>query len=205
MFSISSKSLGSRLATGVVAVGMATTLAACSSNDAATVSGTPTELMKQGLAAQQGGANTKATEIYNQLIASNPKNEKNLNTYAYYNLGVINQSEGNSKAAITEYQSAISLTPTYLPALFNLATAQTPALPQGVVVYPAADQTGAKEAVSTYNRILVIKPTDANTLFNVGLLNYGLGNTALGREQLNQAIAGSPSLATRVPAGITLK
>lgn len=141
--------------------------------------------MNEGLSAQTEGNNTLATSDYLSVIAQNPSNSQNLTTYAYYNLGVINTAEGNTSVAIGYYNQSISSDPKYLPALFNLAVVETSSNPTG--------------ALTEYNAILAIKPKDANTLFNAGLLNDQLGNVALAKTEVKEAIKEAPSLASRVP------
>jgi tetratricopeptide (TPR) repeat protein len=148
--------------------------------------------MKSGLAALQKSDYAAAKTDFQAVVDNNKNNKGSLTTYAWYNLGVIAQTQNKFSDAITNYQNAISLMPAYRPALFNLATAQT-----------SAGQKAA--ALTIYERILAITPKDANTLFYAGLLNYELGNQATGRDQINQAIAIAPSLAARVPANVTLK
>jgi tetratricopeptide (TPR) repeat protein len=150
-----------------------------------TTSTSLTALMNEGLTAQTNGNVTLASADYQKVISLNPDNKKNLTTYAYYNLGVINTAEGNTSVAIGYYTQAIDSDPKYLPALFNLAVVETSTNPSG--------------ALSEYNAILAIKPTDANTLFNAGLLNNQLGNVAIAKEEVKAAIKEVPSLASRVP------
>ena len=146
----------------------------------------PKSLMQKGLLAQESGDNALATTYYNQIIANNPNNSGNYTTYAYYNLGVINTSEGNTSVAEGDYTSAIQFDSKYLPALFNLAVVET-----------SSDPTGA---LATYGKILAIKPHDPDTLFNAGLLNNQLGNVKLAKSEVKEAIKYDPSLATRVPS-----
>jgi tetratricopeptide (TPR) repeat protein len=146
----------------------------------------PKALMQKGLLAQENGDNTLAASYYNQVIAQDTANTGEFATYAYYNLGVINTSEGNTAVAIGDYTNAIQLDAKYLPALFNLAVVET-----------TSDPT---LALANYDKILAIKPNDPNTLFNAGLVNNQLGNVALAKKEVKLAIKFNPSLATRVPA-----
>jgi tetratricopeptide (TPR) repeat protein len=146
---------------------------------------TTTALMNDGLEAQTRGNNTLAAADYLKVIARNPSNKGNLTTYAYYNLGVINTDENNTAVAIGYYNQAIQSDPKYLPALFNLAVVETSTNPSG--------------ALTEYNDILAIKPTDPNTLFNAGLLNDQLGNVAIAKEEVKEAIKLAPALKSRIP------
>ena len=79
--------------------------------------------------------------------------------------------------------------PTYIPAMYNLATAQSSGDPQA--------------AIDEYNKIIALSPNDANVLFNLGLLLIAQNQPLPGHADLKKAIAITPSLAQRVPAGIT--
>jgi len=178
---------------GIAAIGVIS-LGGCSSgnNSSSTPSGSPKELMNKGLAALNKNDLTTAKADFEAVIKNNPSNQGSLNTYAWYNLGIIATAQNNNAAAIQNYKNAVLLTPTYNPALFNLAIVET-----------NAGKT--KDAIAHYQQILVNKPDDANTLFNLGLLQYKSGNTTDGVKNINHAIFIDPALASRVPAGISLK
>ena len=109
---------------------------------------------------------------------------------AYYNLGVVNQNNGRVPVAVIDYRNAVKLDPTFASAWYNLAIALTKSNPT--------------EALAAYNKILSIKPNDANSLFNSGLIMYGQGDTAGGVARIKQAIAINSALSSRVPANIIL-
>lgn len=151
------------------------------------VNNAPKALMQKALLAEKSDNYTSAIGYYNRVIANNPNNAGNYTTYAYYNLGVINTTEGNTTVAQGDYSSALQSDPIYLPARFNLAVSETASNPVA--------------ALSDYARILAISPHDADTLFNAGLLNEQLGNKKLAKAMVKEAIKYNPALASRVPVG----
>lgn len=142
------------------------------------------ELINAGLKAQSSGQINQALQDYKAALAKNPANQ-----YADYDLGVIYQQRNDAADASNYYSKALLIDPTYTPALFNLAIVETPSDPA--------------MAISLYDKILKIKPNDADTLFNLGLLLISQNQAASGHADLTRAIAINPSLASRVPAGIT--
>ena len=161
--------------------------AACSSSppSASTKPISANKLVEQGLNAESLGQIDQAIADFKQAIATSPKN-----VYAYYDLGVIYQQQVNDPSlAATWYRRALNANPSYTPAIFNLAILETPSDPQS--------------AVALYQRILAIKPNDADTNFNLGLLLISQNQVTQGKADLSKAISLDPSLASRVPKGIT--
>ena len=173
----------------------AVTATACSNGSSSSTSTTSSSssaksLLAQGLAAQKAGNFSLASSYYHQAVAADPTDAGHIAAVAYYDLGVIEQQAKNTDGAIAYYKNTIALYPQYQPAIFNLAIDYTPKNPT--------------KALELYNQLLVYNPTDANGLFNSGLLAYQLGNPTLGVQRIKQAIAITPSLATRVPANVNL-
>lgn len=141
-------------------------------------------LVQAGLRAQSAGRLTLALRDYEEATAKDPKT-----TAAFYDIGVVSQQQGSSTAARQAYEQALAVDPAYKPALFNLAILVTPDDPA--------------RAVSLYRRLLAINSQDADVNFNLGLLLISQGQSEEGHGDLRTAIALDPSLASRVPAGIT--
>lgn len=136
------------------------------------------------------GNDTQARADYQAVIAKDVGNKLGLAKVAWYDLGVLDQRLGQSTNAEAEYQQAVELDPSYTSALYNLATIETTTDPKG--------------AIQLYQQILSIEPDNPNSEFNLGLLLYDNGQIAQGRADLNKAIAAAPSLASRVPSGVSL-
>ncbi len=161
--------------------------AACSK--AATPSSSPAKtadnLVTKGLGAESKGESQTAVNDFTAAIAANPAD-----TYAYYDLGVMYQSQlNNPTQAAAEYNKAILANPAYKPAIFNLAILETPNDPAG--------------AIAEYQKILALDSNDADTNFNLGLLLIAQNQSTQGHADLAKAIMLEPSLASRVPKGIT--
>ncbi len=160
--------------------------AACSSTPAATTPAkTADNLVTKGLGAESKGETQTAVNDFTAAIAANPAD-----TYAYYDLGVMYQSQlDNPTQAADEYNKAILANPAYKPAIFNLAILETPTDPAG--------------AIALYNKILALDANDADTNFNLGLLLIAQNQSTQGHADLEKAIMLEPTLAQRVPKGIT--
>ena len=165
-------------------VAIALLAAACSSGSPSASSSADT-LISQGLKAESSGQTQEALTDFNAALAKNPAS-----AIAYYDLGTIYQEHlSNTSQAITEYNKALLADPTYIPAMYNLATAETSSDPLA--------------AIDEYNKIIALSPNDASVLFNLGLLLIAQNQPLPGHADLKKAIAITPSLANRVPAGIT--
>lgn len=161
-------------------LGMAFLCASCSSTSP---SATADADVTKGLAAQAEGHLTEAMAQFQAATRANP-NDK----YAYYDEGVLFQQRNEIGNAITAYGQAIQIDPNYKPALWNLAVVNTPKDPV--------------LAETFYQKLLTLNPNDPNVLFNLGLLLFGQGQSALGRLDVQRAITLNPQLAPRVPTGI---
>jgi tetratricopeptide (TPR) repeat protein len=81
-----------------------------------------------GLDAQKAGNYSDAVADYSAVIKDSPGSTEA--TYAYYDLGTVYQIDlTNLPQAESDYRAAIALSPSYIPALFNLAVAETGASP----------------------------------------------------------------------------
>lgn len=158
--------------------------AACSSSPS-TPSSEANSLISQGLAAESHNQVQQAVSDFNQAAAKNPSS-----AIPYYDLGVVYQEKLSEPAqAQSEYSKATLADSTYRPALFNLAILETASNPGN--------------AINLYNQLLKLNPNDANVLFNLGLLLIAQNQAATGHADLKKAISLDPSLASRVPKGIT--
>ena len=169
-----------------VAIGAALLLTSSGTKSAADIAAE----FNTGLTQATAGQNDAAIATFQQVIKDNPKNIGGYAAVSYFNIGSIHQQQGDIAGAISNYQEALKIAPDYLSAKFNLAVAVTP--------------TNPTYASTLYKEIIAIKPSDANSLFNLGLLTYEAGNQAQGRIYIIKAIALQPSLASRVPTTVIL-
>jgi len=174
--------------TGVAVVGLAVTLASCSSGSSSQSGNAKTDLA-QGISESKAANYSQAEHLFGAVInnAASTNVEKAL---AFYNLGVIHQTTGPLRTTLIDYLNAVHYAPKFTPALFNLAIAET--------------RVNSNAALNDYNKILVIKPGDTNSLFNSGLILYAQGRHTEGVTRIKQAISQEPALAARVPTSVKL-
>ncbi len=141
------------------------------------------DLLQSAIRAQDRGELGTAFESYHAVI-----DKDSTNFYAYYDLGLIDATQGRIDTAVTEYRTAIFYNSTYTPAMFNLA---------GLLRrdHPA-------DAVALYRQVLSFKPGDAKTEFNLGVLLVQTGSMAEGRADVTRAIQSDPSLNAQLPPGL---
>jgi len=164
---------------------IALSAAACSSSGPSSPASSAAALIAQGLNAESIGQTQQAVKDFENATAKDPASY-----IAYYDLGVMYQQNLNEPSlAANEYNKALLANPTYNPAMFNLAIVETPSDPQS--------------AISLYNKLLARNPNDANVNFNLGLLLIAQKQVLQGDVYLKKAIAIDPSLAKRLPAGVT--
>ena len=144
-------------------------VAACSSKSEQQLAN---DAVTAGLQAHYAGDLTTAEADYKEALKHDPTNE-----YAYYNLGVIYQTQGEPAMAEPDYRIAISIDPNFASALFNLA------------IIRAAASGGPAEAISLYEQVVKLTPDNAGAHFNLGLLLRVAGQTAEGDAQVAQGIA----------------
>src|SRR5580692_6616500 len=84
------------LAVGLGALVLVATAAACQSSTPKPAVVSPAKLFQQGLKAQEAGNASLARSDYTKVLTQDPNNHAGENKYAYFNLGVIDQSDGTS-------------------------------------------------------------------------------------------------------------
>lgn len=181
---------GGRVVPVAAAVVIAAALAGCSPSTSPPPSLTPPQLLSAGISAAAKGNSDQSRADYQAVIQHDPSDRYGVNSLAWYDLGVLDQKEGHLRAAHSEYQYALNLDPKSVHALYNLAVLETTSDPVG--------------AVSLYRKVLTLRPNDPNSQWNLGLLLYRSGQVAEGRMLLNSAIKLAPSLAKKLPSGVTL-
>jgi tetratricopeptide (TPR) repeat protein len=156
-------------------------LAGCSFGKSA--SSKANDTLAQGLAAHQAGKLTLAAKAYNDVLKVDSRNK-----FAYYNLGLIYQTQGNSAGAESNYRLALSVDPNFGPALFNLA----------IVRKALGDLNGA---IALYQQDIRADPKNAGAHLNLGLALQEDGQRVSGAAEIAKAIQLDPKLGSRVPKG----
>jgi len=163
----------------VLAAALALGTAACSGDDSGTDGGSASvkpdtkkaaTAVEAGLKAHSAGDLTTASASYDKALKYEPTNK-----FAFYNLALIDASNGNYGLAEDNYRSAIKTDARYEPALFNLAILRT-----------SSDPT---EAISLYNRAVAVDKKDAAAWLNLGLLLRDEGRETAGNKAVLLAIA----------------
>jgi tetratricopeptide (TPR) repeat protein len=167
-----------------VAVGVtsALVLSACGSSPSASQS--VAQNLTAGIAAQNAGDYAGATQYYNKVLASDPKNAT-----ALYDLGDVDQLQNLLSAAKTEYLAALAIDPNFLSAMYNLATLE--------------GSTSPNDARVLYEQIIKLSPRYAAAHFNLGYVLLALGHRAAGLAQINVGVRLDPSLKSRVSTTTT--
>lgn len=164
-------------------MGLTATLAlgaGCGSQDK-TEAQSAAQALDQGLKAHGEGRLDDAEKLYREVLVLDPSNK-----WAYYNLGVIEQSRGQAVMAEANYRQALAVDQNFGIAIYNLAVLLTGSNPQ--------------EALRLYRQLIEIEPDSAVGHLNLGFLLISLGQEQEGRAELNKAVALDPALAQRIPA-----
>jgi tetratricopeptide (TPR) repeat protein len=169
--------LAAGIAAGVAFVGL---LSGCSGSSGGADKVSPNTLLSAGIAAENQGRSEAAKQLFQQVLAKDPKN-----TYAYYNLGLIAQRANDNVTALRDYGLALTINPTYVPALYNEGT-----------IYGS---TNPALAMTTYRQVLKLQPTSQSALLNLGLLEVTHSQHGKGITDLVAAIRIDPTLAKRLP------
>ena len=181
-----------RASRGVIALAVlgVLTLGACGSDSkkSAPQPKDATTLLDKAMAEHLAGKLPQAEQDYTQLIRSDPQNK-----YAYYNLGLIFQTEHRAADAENQYRLVLTIDTKYEPALYNLALLRTAA-------------NDPESATDLYRRAIAVSPKDANARFNLGLLLLKNGKTLEGDRQIQQAVALDATLRNKATAvGVPLR
>jgi len=154
---------------------------ACSSDVEQPQGGEAGEVLQQALQAHADGDLDAAADLYKRVLVLDPENK-----FAYYNLGLIHQTEGRLGAAAENYEQAIAIDPTFGPALFNLATVR-------------AEEGAPEEAIDLYRQVLEVNADNAAAHLNLGFLLVDNGERKEGKAELAIAVQLDPTLESRIP------
>lgn len=143
-------------------------------------------LLQAGIKEQQKGDSNAARQLFEQVLAKQPNN-----FYAHYNLGVLDQQAKDNASALREYGTALTINPSYVPAMFNEAT-----------IFASTDPA---LAIATYRRVVALQPKAPTAYLNLGLLEAAHGELAQGIRDLNTALHQDPTLGPQVPPALLKK
>lgn len=161
-------------------VGALVVVVAAACGSLTTPAQTATTLVTQGLKAQLSGDLATAASDYQQAIHLDGSN-----VVAHYDLGTVYDQQRSTAQAVSEYQAALVINPTFPDALFNLAVDTAGANPQSAAVL--------------YSKVVSLQPTFAAAWLNLGFALMTQGQTAEAEADWAKAIALEPALASRIP------
>lgn len=172
-----------RLARGLLSLTLAS--AASSGCEAATKAQhhSVAQLLAAASAAENRGDDGIARRLLDEIVSAEPGN-----SVAHYDLGLLDQRQGQAEAAIHQYAMAVASDPRDVPALYNEAT-----------IYGATDPP---TAIRLYEEVIHLQPHAPTAYLNLGLLEVTVGNQPLGLRDLLTAIRQEPALLRNVPADL---
>jgi len=167
---------GRRAGFVVLAVVLAVALAACSTSSSGV---DPNVSLSKALADYFAGNVSLAKSEFQAIVKADPTNK-----YAWYDLGVIAQGNGDTSGAATDYLKSIGIDPTFESPLYNL----------GVLRY---QENNIDDAITYLTRAVAANAQDANAHWNLGLAlarKDTKPDNTLATKQLNEALKLDPAL-----------
>lgn len=153
-------------------------VASCTSAPAATPPSNEStaDALTRALQLHTQGKLNDATVAYYQTLAKDPGNK-----YAFFDLGVIAQTNKSTVIAESFYRIALEIDPKFLSPLYNLGVLR--------------QQAGAnQEAIDLYRRVIAIEPNNASAHFNLGIALRAIGQRSEGDAELARAQQLDPAL-----------
>jgi tetratricopeptide (TPR) repeat protein len=132
-------------------------------------------LVNAGISQASAHMLSEAITTFEDVLLISPKN-----VYALYNLGVIDQMEGNTAGALSYYDEALSADGTYAPALYNKA---------GILEVSDLDA-----ALALYQQIATLNPKAATAYLQIAFIYAKQGNHLKAEEARTKAISLDSSL-----------
>jgi tetratricopeptide (TPR) repeat protein len=158
-----------------VAKGSATATATAGISQSDAVTATVATLLQAGISQAEHKDWSAATTTFNDVLAVSPRN-----VYALYNLGLIDQTNGNVPGADDYYHQAITANGNYTPALYNLAI--------------TLENSNPAEALDLYQKIVAINPQAATAYLRMAFVYAERGDTQHAKAAQAKAIAIDPAL-----------
>jgi tetratricopeptide (TPR) repeat protein len=143
------------------------------------------EALANGIAAQKTGRLADAAAAYREVLTHDPNNK-----FAYYNLGLIDQTNAALASSESNYRLALAIDPKFVPALYNLAIVET-------------NLGNLDEAIDLYRQAITVQPDYADAHLNLGFALIDAGQRKEGKGELDAAVQLDPSLESRIPKHVT--
>jgi tetratricopeptide (TPR) repeat protein len=126
---------------------------------------------------QSAGQLEAAAVLYREVLVADPES-----VVALFNLGVIEDTNGNVTQAAHYYEQVLAIEPDHVPAMFNLAVLKS-------------DAGETDEAIALYRNVLAVDPDHAASLLNLGILLLQNGEAVEASALIDRAIELDPTLA----------
>jgi Tfp pilus assembly protein PilF len=133
-------------------------------------------LVEEGISQANAHMLTQATTTFKDVLLLNPND-----VYALYNLGVIDQTQGNSRGALSYYNQALSADNTFTPAMYNKA-----------IILEATDLNAA---LVLYKQIVAINPKASTAYLQMAIIYAKQGQDVKAADARAKAMALDASLA----------
>lgn len=154
--------------------------ASSSSTVAAAQNDAINRLLTTGINQAQAKKYAESQTTFQDVLSLDPGN-----VYAWYNLGLIAQTENNPKTAISDYQQALKSDPKDTSAMYNEAIALEP--------------TDQQRALSLYKQIVAINPKASTAYLRMSFLYNKMGDHKDAVAARNKATALDPQLGSVPP------
>src|SRR5262249_51579091 len=128
------------------------------------------QLLTVGIKQAEDKQFAPARTTFHDVLSLDPGNK-----FAWYNLGLIAQTQNDPAAAIAAYKHALESDPRYTSAMYNEAIALEP--------------TDRQQALSLYKQIVVINPKASTAYLRMSLLYDQLGDHENAVAARNKATA----------------
>jgi Flp pilus assembly protein TadD len=146
----------------------------------------PAALLNQGIRQGNAGDFQGAIASFKRIIVLSPKNK-----FAWFNLGVIAQTQSHKDEAIKDYDQALVADPKFTSAMYNKAI--------------LLESSNVDSAIGLYRQILTINKTASSSYLRLGLLLDQKGDHAGATDNFRSAIALDASLISAVPSSYQAK
>jgi Tfp pilus assembly protein PilF len=132
-------------------------------------------LLQAGISQAQQSQWAAAVTTFSDVLALSPRN-----VYALYNLGLIDQSNGNIPGAGDYYYQAIAIDPSYTPAMYNLAI--------------TLEDSDPAQALDLYHKIVAINPQASTAYLRMAFVYAQQGEAQHAKAAQAKAAAIDPAL-----------
>ncbi|MFF4210022.1 tetratricopeptide repeat protein [Streptomyces sp. NPDC001796] len=137
-------------------------------------------LLQTALKQQQQHDSEAATRSYKRVLDLDPDNK-----FAWYGLGVVAQTSGNTFGARTAYDKALKIDPSFMSALYTEA-----------MMLKSSDPD---RAVELLKRAVAAEPKAAMLNMQIGQILAAKGRDKEAKDAFRRAVAADPSFRPQVP------